>query len=352
MKNKEYYYLDGADKKGPYSREEIIELNLSDETLIFSDELNKWIPYQDLQEFKSTVEKIKIEPKVSKTKKKSILSNILVLLFLIVSASGTAYYLTEDFKKKDYKKLESKVNAVFNGKDEICDYTKSGVKGKLEKAKYYDEFWGKLTTKKDNEDKELYEYFRCESGGWTVYTLKKLTHGYDLIESYSTDMGFKVPESTYHKGTDYGYYSSPGYSIPTYRGSVQNAYNEAMEYISVEKEDKSYVAGSLNKIITFDELYSDLHYIGNVEPTRYTSASVNSKSWESFGEASVFNKNWIVWYKQSGKHYEIVLDKDDYQQKLLINIGIGLAIAISIFLVWLYSLKNKMNKKPNAQHGV
>lgn len=120
-----------------------------------------------------------------------------------------------------------------------------------------------------------------------------------------------------------------------------------MEYISVEKEDKSYIAGSYNRIITFDELYSDLHYIDNIHPTRYTSASVNSKSWESLGEASVFNKNWIVWYKQSGKHYEIVLDKDTYLKKLLINFGIGIFIAILAFLLWRYSLKNKMNTKTN-----
>jgi len=350
MESKEYYYLNGADKKGPYSKQEIIDLKLSDDTLIFSDDLNKWIPYKELEDFKPSIEETIIE---TPNKKKSNIGNILVLLFLILSASGIAYYLTEEFKKEDYQKLEKKSNDIFNGKDEICDYTKSGVKGKLEKAKYYDEIWGKLTTKKDNDGNELIDYYNCKSGGWTVYTLKKLNHGYDLIESYSTDMGFKVPESTYHAGTDYGYgYSTPGYSTPTYRGSVQNAYNGAMEYISVEKEDKSYVAGSHSKIITFDELYSDLHYIDNVHPTRYTSASVNSKSWDSFGEASVFNKNWIVWYKQSGKHYEIVLNKDDYNQKLLINIGIGIVIAVLAFLLWLFAMKNKMNKKPNAQHGV
>lgn len=349
MDSKEYYFLDGADKKGPYSKEEIIELKLADETLIFSDNLNKWVPFKELEDFKEKEEEKDLITEKTKPKNKSKLSNILVLLFLLISASGIAYYLTEEYKKKDFIELEKKANAVFNGKDEICDYTKSGVKGKLKRPKD-DAFYGIINGKKDNEDKELYEYYNCESGGWTVYTLKKLNYGYDIIQSYSTDMGFKVPESTYHAGTDYGYgVTTPGYSLPTYRGSVQNAYNEAMEYISVEKEDKSYVAGSYNKIITFDELYSDLHYIGNVEPTRYTSASVNSKSWESLGEASVFNKNWIVWYKQSGKHYEIVLDKDDYQEKLLINIGIGIAIAIMAFLIWIYSLKNKMNKKPNAQ---
>lgn len=45
MENKEYYYLDGADKKGPYSKEEIIEARLPDDTLVFSNDLNKWVSY-------------------------------------------------------------------------------------------------------------------------------------------------------------------------------------------------------------------------------------------------------------------------------------------------------------------
>ncbi|WP_420287286.1 hypothetical protein VT569_05120 [Flavobacterium psychrophilum] len=344
MENKEYYYLDGANKKGPYSKQEIIDLGLSSDTLIFVDELNKWVPYQDLEDFKPKIEEIEVESNQVQNKKKLNITNFLVLLFLILSASGIAYFLTEEHKKRDFQKLEERVNDIFAGKDEICDYTKSGVKGELKKPS---DFF--LSSKKDNEDNELYEYYSCESGGWTVYTLKKLNYGYDLIESSSTNMGFKVPESTYRAGTDFGYgYSTPGYSIPTYRGSVQNAYNEAMEYISVEKEDKSYVAGSYNRIITFDELYSDLHYIDNIHPTKYTSASVNSKSWENLGEAYVFNKNWIVWYKQSGKHYEIVLDKDEYLKKLLVNLGIGIVTAILAFLLWKYSLKNRINIKPNA----
>lgn len=344
MANKEYFYLAGADKKGPHSKEEIINLKLPNDTLIYFDEINKWVPYEDLEDFKPIIEEKQDEPNIVKTKKKINLTNYLVLIFLILSASGIAYYLTEEYKNKDFQKLEEKVNDIFNGKEEICDYTKSGVKGELTKTN--DLFF---FSKKDNEDKELYEYYSCESGGWTVYTLKKLNYGYDLIESYSTNMGFKVPESTYRAGTDYGYgFSTPGYSIPTYRGSVQNAYNKAMEYISVEKEDKSYVAGSYNRIITFDELSSDLHYIDNIHPTKYTSASVNSKSWESLGEAYVFNKDWIVWYKTSGKHYEIVLDKDEYLKKLIINLGIGIVTAILAFLLWKYSLKNRINIKPLA----
>jgi hypothetical protein len=88
MENKEYYYLDSADKKGPYSKEEIIELRLSDDTLIFSNNLNKWVFYKDFEDFKPIVEETKIEPKRTKTKPKSRIINLLVLLFLILSASG------------------------------------------------------------------------------------------------------------------------------------------------------------------------------------------------------------------------------------------------------------------------
>jgi preprotein translocase subunit YajC len=348
MENKEFYYLDGADKKGPYSKQEIIDLGLSSDTLIFFDELNKWVPYQDLEDFKPIIEEIEVESNPLQNKKKLNITNFLVLLFLILSVSGIAYFLTEEHKKKDFQKLEEKVNDIFAGKEEICDYTNSGVKGELIKPSDYFYF-----DKKDNEDNELYEFYSLESGGWSVYTLKKLNYGYDLIKNSSTNMGFKVPESTYRAGTDYGYdISTPGYSIPTYRGSVQNAYNEAMEYISVKKEDKSYVAGSYNRIISFNELYSDLHYIDNIHPTKYTSASVNSKSWESIGESYVFNKNWIVWYNENGSHFEIVLDKDKYLKKLLINLGTGIVIAILAFILWKYSLKNRKNIKPNAQQRV
>ena len=88
-------------------------------------------------------------------------------------------------------------------------------------------------------------------------------------------------------------------------------------------------------------MYSDLHYVGNINPTRYTIASVNSKTWESSYDASIFNKNWIVWYKQSGKHFEIVLDQDAYHKKILMNLGIGIIFAILGFIIWRISFKIK-----------
>lgn len=82
MANKEYFYLAGADKKGPYSKEEIINLKLPNDTLIYFDEINKWVPYEDLEDFKLIIEEKQDEPNIVKTKKKIILTNYLVLYSL------------------------------------------------------------------------------------------------------------------------------------------------------------------------------------------------------------------------------------------------------------------------------
>lgn len=43
----EYYYLQGADKIGPISEDELLALNLSPETLIFGGNMTNWTPFSD-----------------------------------------------------------------------------------------------------------------------------------------------------------------------------------------------------------------------------------------------------------------------------------------------------------------
>lgn len=332
MDNKIYYYLDGADKKGPFTVSEIKELKLSEETLIHFEGIKNWTVLSEVP---------KLNTILKKEKKPIKIPSFLVLLFLAILSSGIAYYLSEETKKTDLKNLNEQIDDVFNGKDEICDFLKSGVVGELYRPKDKVNFFNNTIT--DNEGKEVYEIFQCEYGGWTVVSLARVNNGFTYQFNSSRNMAFKVPESTYTAGTDYGYgYSTPGYSLPTYRGSVKNAYNESMKYISVEKENKSYLAGSYSKIQTFDELSSDYHYVANVYPTKYSALS-KSKSWKGVGETYVYNENWIVWYKASGKHYEIVLDKDRYYEKLGKNILIGLGISLLLFLVWKNSYRFQLN---------
>ena len=44
---KEYYYLDGLEKKGPFTEQELINLNLSSETLIWTEGYENWTALKD-----------------------------------------------------------------------------------------------------------------------------------------------------------------------------------------------------------------------------------------------------------------------------------------------------------------
>lgn len=342
MNSINYYYLDGIDKKGPFSKDEIISKNLTPTTLVYFDGLTNWTPLSQFEELQQPIfveqvlsekENIIDQPKIPlSTKVEAKKIKIPSILFLIIALSLTtflSYLYTDTKKEKDLKEIETKINVVFQGKDEACDYKNEGVRGKLKDADIF--------TPNDNEGNRLVEFYECENGGWTVLTLKKLNNGFEYTESYSTNMGFKVPETTYTPGKDFGYgYRTEGYSIPTHRGTIQNAYKEAMYYISTEKENKSYIAGSYLKIKTFDEINTDFYYISNIEPTKYTDGSVFAKSWKSSGEASVFNSDWIVWYRRDGKHFEIVERQKQFNKSWLTYSLISGLIATFIFFLVKY----------------
>src|SRR5690606_11828193 len=44
-----YYYLDGLEKKGPYTVEELKVRNLKPETLVFSEEMENWKPIKEIE---------------------------------------------------------------------------------------------------------------------------------------------------------------------------------------------------------------------------------------------------------------------------------------------------------------
>jgi hypothetical protein len=105
-----------------------------------------------------------------------------------------------------------------------------------------------------------------------------------------------------------------------------------MAFLSSEKENKSYIAGSYNKIKTFDEIGSDFYSIDNIAATKYSSGSVNFKSWNSIQDAYVFNTQWVVFYGYTGKHYEIVENSGLFKKRLLIYSLIGSVFVLLIYL--------------------
>lgn len=273
-----------------------------------------WLFYESFTTKKTSKNK-------SKTMEKKIkIPSAILLVLLAIVFSGIACYITEKNREKALLDINQKVEDIFQGKAEICDYSKQIVKGNLRHNSLIDPY--------DNEDKELYEYFDCNSGGWTVYTLRKTFNGFEEVWSTSTDMGFKVPEKNYHEGVNYGFgYTSPSYEIPTFRGTVQEAYNGALNHVAVNNKNNSYLAGSLNAIQEFDFLHNELYFLKSFN------------SWESDINHFVYNNMWIVWYKNRGWNYEITFAKKEYQKRLYLNIGIAIGLSFICFLLVKYGRK-------------
>src|SRR5579863_3731281 len=316
-----YYYLDGLDKKGPYTPEELKFRNISLDTLVFQEGMVNWVAIKDLPDLKKFIfsetvgeinEKTKENPSDNLTnsdQKNAIRIPASIFLILgILLAVGISYIVVTSQREQDLDKIDRLIDDVFHRKEEVCDYQKTGVQGQLRAAGFFDS--------KDNDGNKLVEIYDCSAGGFNIITLSKKANGYDMVESKSGNLGYKIPDSKWTPPKEYGYgLTTPGYSSPTYRQSIQTGYDEAMKYLSSEKENKSYEPGEYDKIKSFDQISTGFYYIDNIIPTKYIPGSNFSKSWFSNGNAYVYNREWIVWYTFTGKHFEIVENKTVFYRK-------------------------------------
>lgn len=297
-----YFYLEGVEKKGPFEKEELMFKKLNSSTLIFCEGMENWTPLSHMPEL-NKIKDLSVEIDSNKSKKIKI-HGIFFLILGLITTTGISFVYTQSESDKDLHKFEKKIQEIFQGKDEICDFKNEGVQGKLQKHPGY------------NDGYSVYEYFEVETGGWTVLTLTKLNSGFNIVESNSTNMGFKVSETEKYLG----------YNMPTNRGTVQNAYTKAVDHQSKKNESNSYVPGSYLKIKLFDELSSDFYSIKNIQVMKYSNGNVS-------------NANWIVWFNTNGKHYEVVENKELFNTKWLKYSLISGLVAVLMYLLIRYRKK-------------
>lgn len=404
----QYYYLDGLDKKGPYTQDELKGRNLNPETLVFSDSMENWRPIKDLPELNSylftTETAIEAAPQESspdtdqpnavaaeeKTALNSEQSKIKIpsVVFLFLSFGlciGLAYLIASSQKQSDLDAINKKVDAIFQGKSAVTDYTFDGSNGQLYDVYLSSFFEGigndknVVRTKKrilaykptDGDDekyavynetkrkqwdlfKNLVQYYETTPfSGFDAIRIEKNSSTFSIIKSWSGDMAYKVPESRHVAGYSSEFYTSPGYDIPTYRPTIGKCYEEAAKYLTVEKEDKSYEAGSYNKIYSFPEIESKFFEIVQRYP-KYTRlldkihVDMGNKSEgdvidnakitdaTSATDAHVFTNQWIVWYKSLTNTYAIEEKKGVFSKQWLIYSAIGMAIASLVFFILKY----------------
>lgn len=373
---KEFYYLDEKEQKGPFTIDKLKTIGLKPETLVWADGFENWKQVKDVDELKIVLKKTPPPPPIIDTLSSSsikdddneildekmnnvvdsnikfwasfkIFSSILVFILLAIL---TGFYIVNSKKAKLKDDISLKINNVLDNKSLIIDGTISLTEGKLKNTGY--------GTKKQNNDddpfsgifkewwenEKLYTIFTAESGGFTIKQLTKQSdESFDVLTSYSGDMGYKKPSSSYiapqymDDGWGGKFKISGGYQSSNYRTSVRDAYRSAYEYFT--KEDKkspgAYSPGKFIEITNFPDLRNEYFYLENREPKLYSSSGTFASSWESSGDhgANINNENWVVYYKTYGKHYELTENDSRINKDLMTNIGIAIGLIFLILLI-------------------
>jgi hypothetical protein len=395
--NINYYYLDGLDKKGPYNSEEIKARNLNIETLIFKDGASNWSPLSNfpellqpviLQENNDAANSADISKDNEVTKTKIRIPVFLVITLGVSICIGSSYAIVHFERLHDLQSFKNEIDNLFKGKTAISDYSYTTTSGEIYKvflsgflglkseeknivktekhtlsykpflkegAKDYEVQQYNKELKEWNDFKELVEYYEADKyTGFTALRLEKYYDKYTIEDFWSGDMAYKVSEYKHYPGYNSNYYSSPGYDLPTNRPSVSEAYKEAVKFLTVENEDKSYEAGSFSTISAFPHKESNFYEIEQDYPRYSYYSDTIFVEWRpneqrghqiNYGkisrntsrkDASVFNGYWIVWYKSYKNKYSIK-ERDSVFTKKVSLYSIALSIGfISLFYIFRY----------------
>ncbi len=394
-----YYYLEGIEKKGPYNIDEIKSRGLSAETLIFREDKKKWFPLSDFEELikNEEIESIPIEnfAKVISSKKNEIIvPNYIIYIVLIIVSIGIASVITNLEQKNDYDKISKEINDVFKGKKSVSDYISDDnidQKGNLYKVVYHSENktdlinWHEayveangitLSSKpyKIESDKEGYfyknelkqwdlfknlnQYFIKSDyiDGFTVLNLWRSDDSFTIVSYYGGDMAYKVPAKKHYSGTNYGYFTTPGFDISTNRPTIKTCYEEAAEFIANGDKDSSYVPDTFSKILGFnlgryssdfyeikqtgDQYVKWMDTIHVIKPNGNRTFVINKNkitASTSKDDGYVENSKWIVWYKSFHNTYSLQTKKWAF----LIQLSLYTFIILSLLLIMYFVIKNR-----------
>jgi hypothetical protein len=297
-----YYYLDGIEKKGPYTLEEIRSRNLSSDTMIYREDKTNWLALSEFEELNPSetiesddiiiplVDEANVDEKdtIGSDEVKIKLPKHTILILLIVASIGISALITYFQQKNDYKKINEELNTLFKGKSTISDYilddelygqlydvvyhaagTKDPIFGKdnfvaagnirLATEPYRDAsktaYWNNKEIKNWELYKNLKQYYI--RGGYTMdgflaLQLSRNGNIFTVIDFLGGDMAYKVPEKIFKSGTDFGSFSTPGFDIPSNRPSIKKCYKEAVVFLTkVDRDSSNYIPGSYSKILGF-----------------------------------------------------------------------------------------------------
>lgn len=362
---KEFYYLDEKEQKGPFSIDQLKTVGLKPDTLVWADGFENWKPVKEVEEFKGLLKKTPPPPPIidnstnstiqpSQENRKVLVEDsnvklwatvkIYCTIILSLGIVGLVGYSYVNSKRYNFKKeISEKIKKIFDEKTVVLDGEITGVQGEKQETGYNGESKNIIDElfnfQKWWERDGLYTIFKCTSGGFTIKKLTQLSdESFDLETYYSGDMGYRKP--AYSRGitgwsyNEYGKSNTYG-NIPNYRNKVQSCYNIAFNFFTKDDKTGSYTAGKYVDIVNFPDLRNEYYYMDNTAPKLYSSAGHFSAEWCSSDDhtANVYNDGMRVYYSSKGKHYELTLNEDRYKKDLLTVIGISSGVFFLLLLI-------------------
>jgi hypothetical protein len=420
-----YYYLEGIEKKGPYSLEEVKSRSLSKETMIYREDKDSWFPLSSFDEL-NLVDVIKLAPiidlaqKNTSKDKKIKIPKYGILIVLLAISLVLSYLITLIQQQNDYNKISEEINEVFKGKKSISDYSiddRAVEDGKLYNVVYHptndtflnnnkyanpiDSLIKNLSDKESgasigqnayleangitlfsqpynyesDKDENIYEkelkqwnlfknlnqYFIKYKyiDGFTALNLWRSNDVFTITTYCGGDMAYKVPAKIYKPGTNYGYFKTPGYTISTFRPSINTCYEEAAKFLTVEDKDSTYVPNSFYKILDFElgGFKSDFYEVTPFgdkyvrwNDTIYVKRPSGERSFvidedkitssTSRDDGYVFSTSWIVWYKRYSNRYTLETKKWSFLKYF--SVYSLIFIVISIIFYFVYKNRNRI----------
>jgi len=361
--NKQFYYLDGKDQKGPLDIEQLNDVGIKPDTLVWSDDMENWKPAKDVSELALIIKKLPPPPpiidnyqKTSLSKEKELITNdktivedsdirfwatvkifsTIIISFIALAFVGFSYV---NAKKSNFKKeITERINNVFDSKSVILDGENNGVSGEKEETGYKGENKDILVYQKWWSREGLYTIFKYSRGGFTIKKLTRLSDESFDIETYtSNDMGYRKPYSywgvTGWRTNEYGDSNIYG-TVTNYRKPVQECYTGAFDFFTKEDKTGAYLPGKFIDITIFPDLRNEYFYLSNMAPKLYSSSGHFSSEWQSSDDhtANVYTDDYKVYYSVIGKHYELNLNESKYRKDLFSIIGISFSILLALLI--------------------
>lgn len=387
---KEFYYLDEKEQKGPFTVDELSKIGLKLDTLVWTEGFENWRPVKEVEELKAILKKLPPPPPIIDNSTNSSISPLLenqedtknfvedsdvkfwasfkiygTAFFIIGLAVYLAFQISENKKQKLKKEIYSKVDNILEGKTVVLDGIASLTEGELEETNYNSKKnktkkrWRVLRQSNDSflvddnsyylkswwEREKLYTIYKASRGGFTIKQITKQNEdGYDVETITSGDMGYKKPSNSYVEPEymDMGWGERTriggGYYSSNYRLSVRECYTQAYEFFTKDdrKSPGAYTPGKFIDITNFSNIKNEYYFMDHTTPKQINSNGIFAPSWQSQGEHSenINTEDWAVYYSNFGNHYEITenlsASNKDLFKYLAVSVGSILLILIII----------------------